>query len=303
MLDEFENLLEIQKIVINSVLKSSEAGHYSVKIATKKAALSTTETLESQEIEEPHDYSSVDVDYNLSDPQERRHYKEHLSVICSRILSHEAFSQTDISRLLDPPLRWDGISEEDLDEEMSKVFGPRELTTQDRQRFRHAAIYRVLHKKGRKRKLYAGFDDLVILSSGIIRIFLELAGLSYHFARQEGVDVKEGQPIGRSHQTNAAYELSDYYLTTIKNNVATLGPQIQQLVIDLGDIFRTKLLKHRSEPEGSRLAVHDPHQLSQPEAVDAMTILTQAEIHSIFQNPTQRGGMRPKHLTDVQPQE
>ena len=60
LLDEFENLLPFQKVVANSILKASEAGHYSLKIATKKAALTTSETLERQEIEEPHDYSSVE---------------------------------------------------------------------------------------------------------------------------------------------------------------------------------------------------------------------------------------------------
>ena len=303
LLDEFENLLSFQKIVANSILKASEAGHYSVKIATKKAALTTSRTLEGQEIEEPHDYSSVDVDYNLSDQQEREHYKDLLTTICSRILSHEGFSEKRINKLLEPPLEWDGLKKEDLDKEMAKVVGCSPLTTEHRNRLRHAAVFRLLHQKGGRRKQFAGFDDLVILSSGIIRLFLELAGLSYHFAVQQGVDVRGGQPIERGHQTNAAYVLSDYYLAVIKSNVATVGPQIRRFVFDLGDIFRAKLLKHRSEPEGSRLAVRDPHRLEELASKDAKTMLTEAVIHSIFQNPDPRGGMRPKHTTDVQPQE
>ncbi len=303
LLDEFENLLAFQKVVTNSILKASEAGHYSVKIATKKAALTTSETLEGQEIEEPHDYSSVDVDYNLSDDQERRYYKQLLTTICSRILSHERFRETDIDKMLEPPLEWDGLEREDLDKEMALVYGCRQLTDEDRHRLGHAAVYRLLHQGGRRRKQFSGFDDLATLSSGIIRLFLELAGLSYHFAVQEGIDVRRGQPIGRGNQTNAAYALSDYYLTTIRNNVATVGPKIQQLVIDLGDIFRAKLLKHNSEPEGARLAIHDPHRLEEPASRDARAVLTQAVIHSVFQNPSRRGGMRPKHVTDVQPQE
>ena len=303
LLDEFENLLDFQKIVANSILKASESGHFSVKIATKKAALTTSETLEGQEIEEPHDYSSVDVDYNISDAQERKNYKELLIAICSRILSYEAFSETKIDKLLDPPLDRDGLEKEDIDNEMALVFGDRPLSVEDRHRLGYAAVFRLLHQKGGRRKQFAGFDDMVTLSSGIIRIFLELAGLSYHFAVQEGDDVKGGKPIRRSHQTNAAHALSNYYLTTIRNNIATVGPQIQQFVIDLGDIFRAKLLKHNSEPEGSRLAVHDPHKLEESASKEARVILTEAVIHSIIQNPTSRGGMRPKHLSDVQPLE
>ena len=303
LLDEFENLLDFQKLVANSILKASESGHYSVKIATKKAALTTSQTLEGQEVEEPHDYSSVDVDYNISDPQERRNYKELLTAICSRILSHEAFSETAIDKLLEAPLERDGLSTEDLEKEMAMVFGDRPLTAEDQHRLGYAAVFRLHYKQGGRGKQFAGFDDLVTLSSGIIRLFLELAGLSYHFAMQEGDDVKSGKPIGRSHQTDAAYALSNYYLTTIRNNVATVGPTIQQLVIDLGDVFRSKLLRHNSEPEGSRLAVHDAHRLDESAFKDAKMVLTQAISHSIFQTPALRGGMRPKHLSDIQPQE
>ena len=303
LLDEFENLLNFQKLVANSILKASESGHYSVKISTKKAVLTTSMTLEGQEVEEPHDYSSVDVDYNISDEQERRNYKELLTTICSRILSHEGFSETAINKLLEPPLEWDGLDKDDLDKEMTKVFGDRPLTTEDRHRLGYAAVFRLHHQRRGSRKQFAGFDDLVALSSGIIRLFLELAGLSYHFAMQEGTDVKRGKPIGRDHQTSAAYALSNYYLSTIRTNVATVGPQMQQLVIDLGDIFRAKLLKHNSEPEGSRLAVHDPHRLEEPSSRSARALLTEAVSHSIFQTPSTRGGMRPKHLADIQPQE
>ena len=243
LLDEFENLLDFQKLVTNSILKASESGHYSVKISTKKAAMTTSMTLEGQEVEEPHDYSSVDVDYNISNDQERRNYKHLLTTICSRILSHEGFSETEINKLLASPLEWDGLEEGEIDNELTKVFGDRTLTTEDRHRLGYAAVYRLHHQRRRGRKQFAGFDDLVALSSGIIRLFLELAGLSYHFAVQEGTNVKRGNPIGRDHQTSAAYALSNYYLSTIRTNVATVGPQMQQLVIDLGDIFRAKLLK------------------------------------------------------------
>ena len=303
LLDEFENLLPFQKIVANSILKASEAGHYSVKIAIKKAALTTSETLEHQEIEEPHDYSSVDFDYNLSDAQERRHYKGLLAAICSRLLSHEGFVETDIGKLLESPLELDGVKRADLDKEVSMMSGRARPTAEDRHRFEYAAVYRLRHRERNRSKDFSGFDDLVILSSGVVRLFLELSGLSYHFAVQENVDVKGGQPIGRDHQTSAAYALSNYYLDTIKSNVATVGPQIQQLVIDLGDIFRSKLLKHNSEPEASRVSIHDPHRLEEPTLDYVKAVLTQGVVHSIFQSPASRGGMRPKHPPDIQPRE
>ncbi len=303
LLDEFENLLAFQKVAANSILKASQAGHFSAKIAIKKAALTTSNTLEGQEIEEPHDYTTVDVDYNISDAQERQNYKKLLTTICQRSLSSEGFGETNIEDLLESPLVWDGLKKEDLDKEMSKVFGDRALSAEDWHRFGQAAVFRLLHRKRGSRKQYAGFDDFVTLSSGTIRIFLELAGHSYHFAIQEGVDVRGGQPIQRSHQTDAAYALSNYYLTTIRSNIADVGPQIQQLVIDLGDILRAKLLNHSSEPEGSRFAIHDPQLLLKPESKEVEIVINQAVTHSVLHNPAKRGGMRPKHVTDIQPQE
>jgi hypothetical protein len=303
LLDEFENLLAFQKVVVNSILKASEAGYFSVKAATKKATFTTPKTLEGQEVEEPHDYSLVDVDYNISDEQERKNYRELLTTICSRILTQEQFTQTDIVQLLETAPEWDGLEKRELEQEIAATVGRRTLRAEDWHRLGVTAIYRVLHRKRGGRKQFAGFDDLLTLSSGVIRIFLELAGLSYHFAVQEGRRVKQGEQIGIQHQSDAAYALSNYYLTTIRNNVATLGPQIQQLVIDLGDIFRARLLHHKSEPEGSRLALHDPQRLEDKANAKVKEVLTQALIHSVLQNPGRRGGMRPKHTSDVQPQE
>lgn len=310
LLDEYENLLPFQKVVLNTLVKWAKSNTFTIKIATKKTGFQAPRTLEGQELEEGHDYSPVDLDYDLSDADHRNHYKSLLTSICRKVLVGEKYKVTEIGSLLEPAPHCDGADETEMEaviagmvkEQSGKVWA--ELEEQDRQEYRHrlemGALYRVLK---RKKKLYAGFDDFTLLSSGIIRYFLELCGMSYYFAAQAGARVREGEQMRVEHQNEAAYTLSSYYLATIRKNIVDYGPQIQQLTIDLGDIFRQKLLHHLSEPEAARVAISDPHLLQDLSMKDVKVILDVAVMHSVLQLRRGVGGIRPKHVTDVQPKE
>lgn len=313
LLDEYENLLPFQKPVVNTLIKWTEAGCFSVKVAAKKTAFDNPQTLEGQEIQESHDYSSLDIDYNISDEQQRKEYQSLLFHICRTILEQESFTETDVRKLLEPSEPWDGINIEEIERELFGMLRSQgvdldELKEKAIREYWHrlgsAALSRVLRKtyRGRK-KQFAGFNEFTLLSSGIIRYFLELCGMSYYFAAQDGINVKTGQAMSSAHQTEAAHALSSYYLSTLRKNIADVGPIIQQLVIDLGDIFRAKLLNHLSEPEASRLAIVNPQRLEEPFAQHTKRLLDTAGMHSVFQIPSLRGGMRPKHPSDVQPRE
>lgn len=312
LLDEYENLLPFQKIVVNSLIKWSESKHFTMKIATKKAGFQDPQTLEGQELEESHDYGLVDLDYDISNTDHRRYYKDLLTKICQKILHNERFAETDIQKVLEdgPPL--DGFEGSEIDEMIASMVREQsgkelaELDEQSRNEYRHrlevGALYRLLRVK-KKKKQFAGFDDFLLLSSGIIRYFLELCGMSYYLAVQDKTNVRIGEPMTAKQQTNASYTLSSYYLATIRKNIAQDGPRIQQFVTDLGDIFRQKLLNHLSEPEAARVSIADPQALEQPAMSGVKQLLDIAEMHSVFQVPGGLGGIRPKHATEVQPRE
>jgi hypothetical protein len=177
------------------------------------------------------------------------------------------------------------------------------LEEKEKSEYLHRLEVGALYRLKKKRKLFAGFDDFILLSSGIVRYFLELCGMSYYFAVR-GVHPPKGPlKITCKHQTDAAYALSSYYLGTIGKNIAHHGPKIQQLAVDLGDIFRQKLLNHLSEPEAARLSITDPHTLEDPSYQEVRHVLDVAEMHSVLQVPRGLGGIRPKHATEVQPLE
>ena len=308
MLDEYENLQQFQKIVVNTLIKWSGSNYFTIKIATKKTGFQNPDTLEQQILEESHDYSFIDMDYDLSNPD----YKILLVKICEHTLKNEAFKVVDIQKLLESRSKYDDFKPEDIEQLIAKNVKDRfgkewgKLDKDTRlnylQRFGTAAIY-CLCMENKEKKQFAGFDDFVLLSSGTIRYFLELCGMSYYYAAQDGINVKDGVQIKKEYQTQAAHSLSSYYLDTIRRNIVHHGPRVYQLVLDIGDIFRQKLINHWSEPEAARVSIIDPELFDTSNMSDVKQVMLIAEMNNVFQVPIGMGGIRPKHYTDVQPRE
>jgi hypothetical protein len=322
LIDEYENLKEFQKVVLNTLIKWHNAETFTFKIATKKTGFSTAQTLEAQELEEGHDYSVIDLDFHISEQSngERTRYERYLRNICKNIMKAEKFCQENIEKALEDRIDFtrrmhknpDGFTLEEIRSEVIRILSLRgakweKLTDEQRQRaighFSLAAEYRLL---GPRRRSYGGFNDFVLLSSGIVRVFLELCGMSYYFARQEGKQMKKGDLIEVKHQTKAVHYLSEYYLYRVNKNIEYLGPTLYDFTVDIGDIFRQKLMKHLSEPEAARLTIHDPQKLKElkvtirhetkPREYTVKRVMDIAVMHSIFQEYGKRGGRRGKQV-------
>jgi len=330
LIDEYENLKEFQKVVLNTLVKWHHAETFTFKIATKKTGFSTAQTLEGQELEEGHDYGVIDLDFSVGNKKktdERTRYERYLKNICRNIMAKEGFSSNQIEDILEDRKKFikknektpDGLTVDELRSEVIEMLSRRgrewdRLNKKQRQRaFSHfsvAAEYRLL---GPRNRSFGGFDDFVSLSSGIVRVFLELCGMCYYFARQDDKKVKKGEKIEIMHQTQAAYHLSEYYLWRINKNIEYLGPTLRELAVDIGDIFRQKLLKHLSEPEAAMLSIYNPQKLRELRATikdekgereyTIKRILDVTVLHSIFQEYGKRGGRRGKRISAGQPQD
>jgi hypothetical protein len=304
LLDEYENLLPFQKVVVNTLIKWSQAGEFSIKVVTKKTGFQDPRTLEGQEIERPDDYTAADLDYDISNSGMRQNYKRLLMKICEKTLRNEGFNETDISKLLKERPHPDDAITKEMEHKIEEIVAEQgkewsALSEKERKeywnRLKFGAYYRVVSGK----KVFAGMDDMILLSSGIIRYFLELCGTSYYFALQDNIDVKKGTSIPIKAQKDAAYTLSSYHLGEIARNISNHGPKIRQFTIDIGDIFRQKLLHHLSEPEAARIRIVDPHRLYTPDFEETNELLDLANMHSVLQEFSGR----PKHVTDVRPEE
>lgn len=142
----------------------------------------------------------------------------------------------------------------------------------------HAAVYRVLlGRRGRHReKRFAGFSDLALLGSGVIRYFQEFLSVGYHLTF--GAEPPPGGVLvlPPDKQSKAVHVVSQHNLTTLSKNVERCGEELKYFLLDLGECLRHKLLKHSSEPEAARVTIADPEMLEQ----DPMAALKQVQSES-----------------------
>jgi len=312
LFDEFENLRPFQQTIINQWIKT--ARNFTVKVASKFKGMYTNMTQEGQSLQDGQDYWSWQLDYNLFNPKEKELYQRLLLKICSNLLDIENYEEKDIRKILDEPKELE-LPRGVIDEEIKKIreaagleFLPEKLP-EYRNKLELAAIFRLLRKRekveGRKsrKKIYAGFETYTYLSSGIIRIFLNLVGMAFYKAEDEGINVKKGEKIPIEHQTWAAYVVSKAWLEKIPRNLnlEEYGERMYQFIVDLGDIFRERLLYHPTEPETLTIRLVDPNNLTSYPLLN--TLLSYAVRESILYERKQTSSMKPKQSTEPQPKE
>ncbi|MFX1538408.1 MAG: hypothetical protein ACFFDI_29810, partial [Promethearchaeota archaeon] len=196
LFDEFENLLPVQQTIINEWVKTAK--NFVVKVSSKFNGMYTPATLQGQPIQFGQDCPEVILDYNLFDNAKFSRYQELLQKICSKLLEISGYSCTQVKDLLEsldkPELPQNVIDAEienirksgNLDFDSGKI-------SKYREKLQLTAIHRLLRKKekvkGRttREKFYCGFDTFTYLSSGIIRIFLNLVGAALYKAEEEKV--------------------------------------------------------------------------------------------------------------------
>jgi len=152
-----------------------------------------------------------------------------------------------------------------------------------------------------RKKVYAGFDTYTYLSSGIIRVFLNLIGMAFYKAEGDGADVKKGEKISIEHQSWASRIISKGYLERIHKNIEAYGgingEIMYQFVTDLGDVFRERLLFHQSEPETLSVSLSNPQGLDS--YANVKNLLCHGVKESIFYKREETSSYRPKQTTGI----
>jgi hypothetical protein len=99
LVDEYENLREFQQKVINSIAKQRSS--IKLKIASKISGFTTDTLNPGQMLQEGHDYSLINLDYNLSDPMERDKYRGLVVGVAERTLNSDGYAHIEIQKILD----------------------------------------------------------------------------------------------------------------------------------------------------------------------------------------------------------
>jgi len=310
LFDEFENLRPFQQTIINEWIKTAQ--NFTVKVASKFEGMYTNMTHQGQPLQDGQDYFTLTLDYNLFDPQRKKQYQNLLLKICRKLLDIENCKEKDIRKTLIEPKGLE-LPRNVIDEEIKNIRSAaglefsEENLSEYRNKLEMAAVFRLLRKRetvqGRRsrKKTYAGFETYTYLSSGIIRIFLNLAGMAFYKAEEEGINVKQGGKIPIDHQTWASYVVSKAWLEKIPANLEEYGDKMYQFIVDIGDIFRERLLYHSTEPETLTISLTDPYNL-EPDSILNL-LLSHSIKESILCQRMETSSMKPKQSNKIKSKE
>lgn len=262
LLDEYEELDEYQQIFINRLIRSRTL---IFRIASKIGGIKTIEYAKDKELDEIHDYKIIPLHFEIS-KEERRDYKILLeNVFINRLKVYGDYKIKNPVKLLpEPTLKDEKLTKEELQRELKEIReglkkkkdikDPEQYWKTFKEHYKEAAVYRLLRKKGRD-KLYAGFDEYVGLSSGVVRQFILLCHEAFSIANQRGINIEAGEPIPIEIQSKAANKES-IELLEIKTGSSEYGSKLVRFIKDLGRILQAKLY-YSSEPQANRFEIVD----------------------------------------------
>jgi hypothetical protein len=325
-IDEYENLLEYQQKIINTLVKHPNPVIFNIGMRNK--GLKTAATLaDSEIISAPHDFTHFSFE-EFSDQE----YEELLIEICRKRLQKLPELQNADSKFLD--IRY-YLGDYSIDYELnninknlilklkanltSRIGGNSNanilLQTEDALLLRlHTVLidrgnnienlvteykkflinenskYKdwihnnrnglvfLLVKEFKKEKLYYGFTTFKLLSSGIIRFFIELCEAAFKQASRNDFLFQDPRILKPEEQTEAANYVSHYKI----NDIETYTPYssfLKSFVILLGNVFeKLHTDKKCSEPERNHFSTNYD-QLTD----STKTFLKSAVLYSVLQ--------------------
>lgn len=268
LVDDADNLNETQATILNSWVARRTTGYLCLKISVQEGEYKTYKAVGGQRIEAPHDYS----EFNISDKYTTRidNYLDRVTEIVKRRLTkfHIDAAPTEffpvnkaqeerIAKIADElRSKW---------ETEGKGFRPND----DAVRYARPNYIRSLSEGLRKdgsTYSYSGFNQLVHLSSGIVRHLLEMSSLMF---AEASARAKSAVPdnISTTIQNEKARYYSDRLLFTEfkkleleegDENQAFDDPRkLKNLIAALGGMFRTILVSDSSERRVFSIAFSD----------------------------------------------
>lgn len=182
LLDDADSLTDTQTRIINSWVARRLSSRCSLKIAAQITAYKTMVTVYNTRIESPHDYQEI----NLSDSTSRaseKAYRSRIKGIVERRLGTVGISKSAEEYFPEDNRQCISIKQEEmrLIAEWEAGRGRGYRARDDAYRYARPNYIAKLggDRKSRSTYSYSGFDQLVHISSGVTRFFLEAAADMY----------------------------------------------------------------------------------------------------------------------------
>ncbi len=305
-IDDADYLSKIQTEILNTWIATRTQPSISIKVSYQiglyKTFLSSTGVL----VEAPHDYQEVNISY-LYTTQEDDYYKKACKILLKRLqLNHQFLDipidkSTEIKNALSKYFLTYEKQEIGIQSEEAAIRSARQISggrgNRENDDVRRYAIPNYIRNLGGMRKsrrtyLYAGLDNIVHLSSGIIRYLLDAAAKMYDRAVNINQQVNSIDP---SIQDSVMREKADFYLFTeirksrmidgndtciaIGNNPRSKSDKLGNLINAMGKTFHEILisgnlndpLSGRAERKVFSIAISNPNPLD-PEVEDVLSL-------------------------------
>lgn len=141
----------------------------------------------------------------------------------------------------------------------------------------------LLAHEHRRPKRYSGIDVFAMLSSGIIRYFIELCEQAFDFAQLNGFTWTAPRALTHEEQTKAARYVSKYKVNDIERY--PMGAKLRQLTMSLGTVFQALHTGRNTtlgEPEVNHFSVAADQLAADSSGV--RELLAEAVLWAILQN-------------------
>lgn len=283
LIDDVDNLNTSQTKVLNTWVSYRTTDIVSFKLATQMN-YKTLATVSGRRIETPHDYKEIYYS-NVYTGSKKEKYPEWVKEITIKRLKSFYKKQFDISKDFDPEsfFPFDEKQQNEIDK-IAKKYISGELSgggyrpADDAYRYARPDYIVSLggtRKSGATYK-YAGFQQLIHISSGVIRHFLEPASKMYSLQERDS----KGEPffsISPTHQNKVIREEADKLLFThIDKIISDLEKneedeceekidgihKLRSLIVSIGCLFYSAMKSSRSERRVFSFALSDPENLS-----------------------------------------
>lgn len=267
LIDDADNLSESQTLVLNSWVSSRTTGYLCLKISTQTLDYKTYKTPNGKRIDAPHDYSEVHICDIYTTKKDTYRARVHKIVgrrlaICGIEATPEEFFPED----------------KEQEEEIARIAGRLKADfavsgrgakpSDDSLRYARPDFIKALAgpRKAGSSYNYAGFSQLVHVSSGVIRHFLDAASLMFGETQSlgEGKGIRDIPP---AIQNKTVREMADNLLfsnfTTIERDEAKTEEgrdnvrKLRNLIQALGGMFYQILVSDASERRVFSIAFSD----------------------------------------------
>lgn len=268
LIDDADNLSTTQAKVLNSWVSTRTSEKVSIKISTQYK-YKTFYTTNGYTVDTPHDYTEVNISTIYTGSMKTRYMDRIKDIIQKRLSLH------NINRSPYEYFPSDHHQEDEIERIRKEYFdrhkagsGRGSRPSDDVTRYARPDYIKSLAgtRKSSYSYSYAGFEQLVHLSSGIIRYFLESA---FHMftETQSKHPGEEKKYIIESIQNSIVRDMAEKFLfegiERVKQDEAEESPpkeiieKMQNMINALGGLFRQCLLSDRSERRVFSFALSD----------------------------------------------